>query len=617
VAVSYTYGFSGDIGGGPYGRRETLAVPASVTTWTRTVAQLPDGEAPADFTNLEDALAAWQVSGSADALLTILDNDIYEATLELQLSQGQQLVIQAADGKRPTVRLLTGGVDLGELVVSGGDGANAALTLNGLWIQGGIRIAANSLERLVLDHCTLVPGRGLDSQSQARRPAAPSLSAALPNAELQVEIRNSIVGPLHLPDEIKMLTVLDSIVHSPLYAGPGQHTPALVSGNLLPFPALSALAPTLQVQIGDEGPHTVTLAATPATLGQARDELQAAIRAAHSSRAFVDTQVLAVANRLVIVPGAPGDVQIEAVEGNATAAELRLTSETGAHSVQALLSPPLTPFPGLRSPVPELNVTIGELGPQLISLTLPIVSLAQVRDQLHAAIRSAHSDPAFQNAIVGSIGDRLIVLPGVEGMPVLFSTTANDATTLLDLGLYADQPALAADHFGERPGPATHLERVTVFGAVHVRELTLASESIFTGRVRAQRRQIGCTRFSSLPDGSQVPRRYRCQPDLALAAFAHELGRASVNELSEIAPKGHPTALLARLTPIFTSVRYGEPAYAQLSQACADEISTGAEDGSEMGVFSHLKQPQRVANLRASLEEYLRFGLEAGIFFVT
>jgi hypothetical protein len=36
-----------------------------------------------------------------------------------------------------------------------------------------------------------------------------------------------------------------------------------------------------------------------------------------------------------------------------------------------------------------------------------------------------------------------------------------------------------------------------------------------------------------------------------------------------------------------------------------------------MGAFSDLKQPQRLANLRASLTEYLPVGLEAGVFFVT
>ena len=75
--------------------------------------------------------------------------------------------------------------------------------------------------------------------------------------------------------------------------------------------------------------------------------------------------------------------------------------------------------------------------------------------------------------------------------------------------------------------------------------------------------------------------------------------------------------ILTSHKPIFTSEKYGESGYAQLSQVCAKEIRTGAEDNSEMGVFNSLKQPQREANLRASLKEYLRFGLEAGIFYET
>jgi len=41
----------------------------------------------------------------------------------------------------------------------------------------------------------------------------------------------------------------------------------------------------------------------------------------------------------------------------------------------------------------------------------------------------------------------------------------------------------------------------------------------------------------------------------------------------------------------------------------------GADDEAEMGVFHHVMQPQREANLRSSLDEYLRFGLEAGILY--
>ncbi len=74
---------------------------------------------------------------------------------------------------------------------------------------------------------------------------------------------------------------------------------------------------------------------------------------------------------------------------------------------------------------------------------------------------------------------------------------------------------------------------------------------------------------------------------------------------------------LAQLQPNFTSKTYGTPGYAQLGQACPPQIYTGAEDGSEMGVFSYLKHPQRQQNLHSSLDDYLRFGLEKSIFYIT
>jgi hypothetical protein len=110
-----------------------------------------------------------------------------------------------------------------------------------------------------------------------------------------------------------------------------------------------------------------------------------------------------------------------------------------------------------------------------------------------------------------------------------------------------------------------------------------------------------------------MPRRYRCQPDLALAAFARESGKAPGEPLAW----AEAAAVLARVTPSFTSTRYGDPGYAQLGRLCAAEIRAGAADGAEMGVFERLKQPQREANLRAVLPEYLGFGLEAGILFIT
>ena len=110
-------------------------------------------------------------------------------------------------------------------------------------------------------------------------------------------------------------------------------------------------------------------------------------------------------------------------------------------------------------------------------------------------IRTAHGDPAFRDAIVGNVDDRLVVLPGTAEATVLFGITADDPSTLLELGLYADRPALAGDDIGVQPGPKTTLERVTVFGSVHGREFALASETIFMGPAVAERRQAGCTRF--------------------------------------------------------------------------------------------------------------------------
>jgi hypothetical protein len=187
--------------------------------------------------------------------------------------------------------------------------------------------------------------------------------------------------------------------------------------------------------------------------------------------------------------------------------------------------------------------------------------------------------------------------------------------SLIDAPLAKDavtpaRAALAALADGTSPGPVSTLQRVTVFGQVHVKELSLASEVIFTLPVTADRRQEGCVRFSYVPDGSSTPRRFHCQPDQAVADRKQQLDPAPL-------PAAEEAAIRLRVVPQLTRREYGAPAYAQLAAACADEIKTGAENGSEMGVFSLLEQPQRLKNLQVALEEYLRFGLEAGIFFVT
>jgi hypothetical protein len=202
-----------------------------------------------------------------------------------------------------------------------------------------------------------------------------------------------------------------------------------------------------------------------------------------------------------------------------------------------------------------------------------------------------------------------------------FDVASSDITTLAELGLMQSLylPAIGGggNRIGAQPGPVTTLERVTVLGPVHVKELNLVSEVIFRDPVHAVRRQAGCVRFSYVPPGSQAPRCFRCQPDLAITSAVEQAREQAGGALDPTAAQAISRQIVSRLIPTFTSTRYGDPAYGQLSLTCPAEIRTGAEDGSEMGAFSFLKQPQRTANLQSNLEEYLRFGLESGIFFVT
>ncbi|RFM26944.1 hypothetical protein [Deminuibacter soli] len=150
-----------------------------------------------------------------------------------------------------------------------------------------------------------------------------------------------------------------------------------------------------------------------------------------------------------------------------------------------------------------------------------------------------------------------------------------------------------------QPGAVLHAENSTVIGKVYTRIMQLASNSIFVAAtlpadgwqapVIAARLQQGCIRFSYIPPGSKLPSAYQCQP-------------VAGSDTDSIKPS-------------FTSLQYGEAGYCQLALQCPCVIKTGASDGAEMGAFHNLYQPQREANLRKRLNEYLPFGLEAGIFY--
>lgn len=230
----------------------------------------------------------------------------------------------------------------------------------------------------------------------------------------------------------------------------------------------------------------------------------------------------------------------------------------------------------------QFKVLIGNLGTLNLSdcTILPAAGELRVNSSVSNTTENDQLTVEIQRCILGAV-DLPDSVPHLRCQDSLFQPTSGAAI--------------------EASGSHAILNTSTLTGPVNIRNLE-ASETIFTAPVIAEQRQIGCVRFSHVPQGSRTPRRYRCQPDLALK---------NISDLDEA------RRTQAYLRPIFTSDEYGDPAYMQLDLAVAEEIFTGAEDGAEMGAFNHLKQALRAANLRQALKEYLRFGLEAGIFYVT
>ena len=619
VTVSYTYGFSGPMGGGPYDRtlNDLVAgdpgpeIPGTITdpTLLRLLIRVPS----AGINNLAQAVASWDPSVAPQAVVQIDDNRTYEEDLTIAfptvaVPPGQPaplLVLQAANLQRPTL--------IGNITVTGGTGVEE-LGLSGLLVAGQVHVEGN-LGLIEIVHTTLVPGLQLDEQDQPVRPDEASVLVDAPADALQLLVDHSITGRLQLPEGMIGLFVRDSIIDSPSREGQADFTPVLLSGNLSPFPGLTSPTPQANVTIGDEGPYLATLATVPTTLSEARDALQQAIQTAHPTQPFEQTRVLSTANRLIIVPGSDETIVIEDADSDPTASELRLDAQS-SRQTSAVVSGVLSPFPTITSAAPQLTVTIGEQGQGVAAFASVPTSVAQARDQLQAAIRAAGVTAGFTGAVVVSLDNQLVAISGDGSAPITFSNTASDTTTLPQLALATERPAIAADDAGDVPGPPSSLLRTTIFGEVHVQQLPLASEVIFASIVRCARRQIGCVRFSFVPEGSVTPRRYRCQPDFEIQQETEDAERLG-GPLSQAASDAIRDDVRSWLQPSFTDLHYGAPGYAQLFVLCPRQIQAGAEDGSEMGAFCFLKQPQRVTSLRVRLQEYLPFGLEPGLIYVT
>lgn len=213
-------------------------------------------------------------------------------------------------------------------------------------------------------------------------------------------------------------------------------------------------------------------------------------------------------------------------------------------------------------------------------------------------------------------GDVIVADSLLGGLDVLNSTIAQSATLSVEgvharLELTLDRmvcgQVIAPDavmemHLSDclvdgRPGSAVSapnavldVRAVTFMGEVEAKSIE-AIDSIFGDPLSVERRQAGCLQFSWIAPGSSAPRRFRCVP---------------ASEAEADAP-----------APIFTSLDPDDSGYGSLAAATDPVISRGASDGGEMGAFHFVHATRRLRNVARSFDEYLRLGLEAGIFTVT
>jgi hypothetical protein len=368
---------------------------------------------------------------------------------------------------------------------------------------------------------------------------------------LSVNLRDSICGSIELPEDAVGIHAWNSILDSSLRDQSARILPALISGSLPGNPGLTGAHPTLQIAIGNEGPYRVRMNSLPVTRAETRDALEAALRQANDSLAFTAARVLLMDSRLVVLPGVPAHVRAETFGADNTATQLKLT--TASKEAFALVSGPVGTLPPTAA-ASELLVRSPD-SEHVLNLALPLNTLVQTRQSLEDALRAVDlADPFFADARVLSdtTNQRLVVLPGSSTAAMQFAPTSTDLFTALELGLQADVFALAGSPLGERPGPPASFEGCTVLGGMHVKELLLASESIFTGLVYADRRQgreqDDCVRFSYIPPDSRTPRRYRCQPELAITTAIDDREKKLGRRLNTLERRDLRQRILERLT---------------------------------------------------------------------
>jgi hypothetical protein len=228
VLVDYAYGFPGDLGAGPYDRRETLAIAQAATGlpwpdeaawrsesgWQIGVGRDVDLIPGQVVRTIGDAVRLWNARpprpGGQVGVIAVSDSATYTEDLSIDVSAGDRLLLVAAawPEREPGVLAPTGLRPhlIGTIEVTGGSGAShgapSQFLLDGFSVEGGLTVLPGDLGGLVVSSCTLLDGT-VDK----------GMLVAQGNPQLRVRLLRSLCTAVELRDTAG-LGLTDCIVHA-------------------------------------------------------------------------------------------------------------------------------------------------------------------------------------------------------------------------------------------------------------------------------------------------------------------------------------------------------------------------------------------------------------------
>lgn len=205
-----------------------------------------------------------------------------------------------------------------------------------------------------------------------------------------------------------------------LDAGHGTRVIALRSDILPPTFILTATTPSVNITVGAGPARTVVLFSHPTAIGAAVNALQAGIDAlVPDAPELAGCRVTQSENTIILVPAIAGaSLSVAPSPADATTARELGLLEPRAIRVDALRSGDLSTFPAVSNPHPQLNLSFGPLGSRLLQFSGPPGGLVIACSMLRNALHAVDASPAFKFAVVVSLEDSILVVPGTGGSSV-------------------------------------------------------------------------------------------------------------------------------------------------------------------------------------------------------